>query len=70
MLFATLEYDGQRQKKHLFPISFVSLNSLDFYTSHWPEKWGDLTSAHGWVGEDSAGGVDTAGEGGGEDDVL
>ena len=32
--------DGQRQKKHLFPISFVSLNSPDFYTSHWPEKWG------------------------------
>lgn len=30
------------QKRHLFPISFVSLNNTNSYTSHWPEKWGDL----------------------------
>src|ERR1700683_3343455 len=33
---------GQHQKRHLFPISFVSLNKPDFLTSYWPEKWGDL----------------------------
>jgi len=30
------------QKRHLFPISFVSLNNPNSYTSQWPEKWGDL----------------------------
>ena len=43
-LLQQLNIDEQHQKRHLFPISFVSLNNPDFYTSHRPNKWEDLNS--------------------------